>query len=293
MEELQTLIRSYFNIDTGTSATILITLTVFILGFLIQWIARQIEKYLNRKNQRRNFNRTTEVLSKQIRKQAEGYFRSTETVRIDKKEEFYFAAVTLYPVRLFEDIGYQECYTAFFTGPENLYGAFKSRKIKPFNKIWETIYAVDKWHEKTLVQFEGFVVKYNELNDLRNLPVNSHRKFIDGLIPEKARIQSDPSLKNYFNEVGKIHVNWQNQLERRRPDIVHRKLVLPLRILNRKYPDLAMARKMNDNLIPASSAYENQWRHLKVYRKQLFLYFVMFKGNSILLRKCLSSINRF
>jgi hypothetical protein len=196
------------------------------------------------------------------------------------KSPFEYKVGDFYNLSSFSEIGYHKTYEAHFNGIENLFKCKREKKLELFNKSWEIIHSINEWRERSSSSLKDFEANCNRLNERRNDAIEEHRKLIDRLISSVNGKNIPQPIAEYIHEVDEIHINWQNTEDRTRPDILHRRLVLPLRILNRKNTEIPLAIRMNDNLMKVTMEYQNQSNLLRSYKKQFFRYYALFNAYS-------------
>ena len=269
MIQIQKYLEYQFDVDPNTSATIIITISVFMLGIFFQYLLHSITKFSERKRVRKIFLVGLSEFSKQVKKQSEQYGISAKTFAFDKKTNFEFNRATIFTISSLNGLDYNQTYQAFFFGFENIVKFNSNRKFEAFNKVWDSIKSVEFWHEKSFQNINYFIEKYNELNEKRNEAVNAHRLFYEPIMKKLDGQDVPENIGRYMQAADQIHVDWQNKENRTRPHNIHRYLILRLRILNRKNQDIQIANGMNDNLLTASMEYESQRNFLKAQKDQM------------------------
>ncbi|MCH7514010.1 MAG: hypothetical protein IH947_08740, partial [Bacteroidetes bacterium] len=118
MEKIQSYLQSLLGIDTNTSATIIIALIVFILGFGFTELSKSVSRFRSRRTVRQLFFYLLESLTIQIMKQVGAYEKTAMQFKFKSEKNFTITRATLAQVSKI-DIGYQETFVAFFKGIEN------------------------------------------------------------------------------------------------------------------------------------------------------------------------------
>lgn len=257
----------WFNIDPNTSATIIISLSVFIVGFLFQQLFQSISFYIQRKRTRNIFEIVVKKFIEQVNVQSKVYSKSAKTFVFDRDTSFQFRKATIFTSQSVNQIGYQNIYNAYFSGFENLIKFNKTLKLKAFNKIWSCIISVDFWLDKSFKGVDMFPSKYNGFNDNRAEALENYRKFLDPLMASFDGKEIPKGVAIYISEIDRINIEWQKSRNRLRPDKIHRKLILPLRIYNRKNIN-PISVEMNSFLLDATRHYINQSYILKMEKLQ-------------------------
>ena len=266
-----------FGIDENTSATIVITLLIAALGIAINLVYQFSSKLIKRWQRRRIFFISVKRYSHQISKQAIGYSQTADKFTFENQEGFGFTRTDLFPSQVLSDLGYKETYEACFSGIENTLKCKNKLRLKAFNKIWECVHSTDYLHNKSFDGMDKFIEQYNTTNTARNVALTAHQKYWEPIILATDGETVERNIGTYLQGCDRVHVEWQNTEKRTRPDIVQRKLVLPLRIHNRKYKAQEIAQVMNYNLLTASAEYENQRTLLRGNKRQFKIYACTFR----------------
>jgi hypothetical protein len=292
MRALQRYLHSNFNIDENTSATIIITISIFIAGIVIQQILSMSSGIIKRKRIRKLFAINVKNFVNEVKKQEEAYLKTSESFKFETGLIFSFTRSPIFSHKSILEMGYQISYESFFYGIENIFKFKRDKKLKAFRTIWSSVHSVDYWHDKTFTEINKFQEKTDEFNNRWNNAIGSHRQFIDSIMAEVNGQLLQKELGVYLKEVDKIHLNWQNLPNRTRPDILNKNLIIPLRILNRKHQN-NISLKMNDNLLAAGIEFQNK-RNLFNAQKDLFSnYARSFRLNYRLTRISIKILNNF
>lgn len=293
MRKIQEYIIEIFGADENTSATIIVTIIVFFIGFLINYLVNVAKAYHRRKNRRKVFIQAMKDLSKHVLHQSKAYMDTANLFSFEKDRNFELYRVELFQLKVLKQIGYSDTFNAFINGFENFKLCSKSRnyRIKAFNKIWKVIHSLEFWQEKSFSDIGKFIETYNNYNDLRNESVEKHRKLVGSILFKTISNPLPANLAVYIKSIDNINVSWQNSENRTNPCVLHKKLVIPLRILNRQYRHFDIANVMNENLIDATHHLTNMDNLLKTYKKQYLVYERLFRNSDRIIKKSLKIIN--
>ena len=187
-----------------------------------------------------------------------------------------------YHLELVNQIGYKDTFDSLFSGFENSFNkcCYTKAKTRAFMKIWETLNNIEFWENKAFHDFDSLLNRYNDYNNRRNNALENYRKMIEPIAQQVNAGRGVPErIALYLQALDKINVVWQRCDKRTTPYVAHKKLVIPMRILNRKFSDLPLANSINDHLLQASFYYDNMYHLLKVYRKQYAIYAASFRYN--------------
>ncbi len=284
-------VRNTFGIDANTFATITITISIFIIGYVLNFLATGIKNSMERKNTTRIFKIALEKHIHDIQKQEEACSKTLSSLSFENRTNFKFVYQVMASKDLFWNFGFQKTYEAYFNGYVNWFRFGNHKTLTAFNNVWNAIESTAYWHNQYASRSNEFLTNYNSSNSKRNDAVDGYRKYfqqintlLEGqIIPER--------LGDYLRELWDIHVSWSKLPDRTSPPICHRHLVLRNRILYKKYSDLDLAFKINDFFLDASTHYLDQSNRIKFERLQTEVYRKLFKYNAKLLAVCILRLN--
>jgi len=276
----------YFGIDKNTSATIIITVLVFGAGVLTTLLVDFMKTWYRRRMLQEVLKLNLVDFAKSLEKQAVIYFDTATQFSFERQGPLESSRVEISQIQSIKEIGYDQSFQAFFYGIYNIVFFRRRRlKIKSFHKLWDAISSIAYWHDKSVKDFDFYLEQYNGYNEKRNRAIDSYRRFIELIFMNLNNQQLPARLGTYLQAIDTIHLAWQKKSNRTAPHIVQRHLVLPVRILNRKYQDVQLVSNINAYLLDASIHYENMSNLLSVKQKQYLYYGILFKGSCRLLKK--------
>lgn len=278
MKELQCYLKNNFKIDENTSATIIITLSIFIAGILIQQGLSISAGYIKRKRIRKLFEINVKNFVVEVKIQEKAYRTTADSFKFETGLVYAFTRATIFSHHSIKEIGYQNSYEAFFHGVENIFMFKRNKKLTAFSKIWSSVNSIDYWHDRTFADIHKFQEKLDEYNSRWNSAIEKHRQFVESIMAQVNGQLIEKELGTYLTEVDRIQTIWQNLPERTRPDILNKNLIIPLRVLNRKNQN-DISRKMNENLLAASIEFQNKRNLLKAQRELFFHFARSFRMN--------------
>jgi hypothetical protein len=289
MKEVILYFKSNYGVDANTVLTIFVSTLVFAIGLLLQRINTFITSLSEKKKIRNLFELNLETLIRHTFKQHVEYEKSALLLVPSSDAFFVLTRVSIPSAEIIERIGYQNIYEAYFTGFRINFFPNNKMRLKAFNKIWAIISSIKFVQAQSFSRFDEFIKLYNEYNEHRNSALSNHQKFVDNLFTEINFIGNiSVETKKYIEELDAIHYNWQHSKNRTNMTVVHRKLILPTRILNRKNNRLPLANSTNENLLKATHGYINQNKLLKANRIQVGIYSNNFKVYSRTSKMCLN-----
>lgn|GEM_PF-4741408 len=278
METIIDFLVTEFQIDKNVAVSTVVTLFIFCSGIIINQIIKAITLFNSRRRTRNLFQILIDQLSRSIRLQGRDYGKIADQFTFKSYNRFTYKRAEVYTLDILYDTGYQRLFDAQFLGFENYFQTDKDLKVKAFNKVWETLNIISYWHEKSFEGINDFLKDYNKHNDNRNEAIENHRILLAPIFQALNGQNVNPTLASYLVEIDNITANWQTVADRTRPDIVHRKLILPLRVHNRKHlKSITIALKLNQDLLDASEHYINQRNLLKAQKEQFKTYSMIFR----------------
>lgn len=271
IKSIHIFLQDYFGVNQDTSATIITTLLVFIVGFILTVLSRAILAYLKRRSTRLLILNFITNYCDQIENQSKGFAKSSEQFRFKDKSNYTMR------IRAFTqlDLGNSQVFEAFFTGIENIVCKKESRNLKrkAFNKIWEILSSVEFWSKRSIDDLKLFNERNDNHQDLRNAAIDQHRRLFERVMIEtQNQTTNSKDFFEYLTLYDKVISDYQKLPNLTFPKVAHENLVLPLRKLNSSYGKMGflIALDLNDPLMTASHQYDNLENLLNEFRK-LFL----------------------
>lgn len=266
-------------IDANTYATLIVTISVFILGFVFHRAAGLLSKYLERRRIRKVFYAAGKEFVSESRKQSQNFFSNAESYRMDKRGSFEYKRESFFTHSSLRELGFEKSYAAFFLGIENWLSFRPALRRKAFMKIWSSLYSAEFWGKQSFDDMHVFIERYNEINERRNNSLEKHRQLVEDVILKyDGKTVSPAAFGKYIQGIDEIHVKWQQSGNLTRPDVVNELLVEPMLKLNKENHMFPISIASNNHLLPASAEYENQSNVLTAQRKQVCDYAWAFKS---------------
>jgi hypothetical protein len=277
---MQKFIEKYFDISHDAAASLLITLSTFLLGYIITGLVYIISKYFQRKSNRKIFIENLTSLNKSLKRQEKEIGYTLKTFDIVKNAIWSYAKVEFFQIPVFREMSYKDTFNSFFLGIENQLSICISKKLKrrAFNKTWENLNNIQIWSEKAFNDFNPILEKYNQYGGQRNKALNELRIMWEQLfqnVPQNIR----PEELEYLKQLDTLIATFQKipSVERLKPYATHRSLILKIRILNRKYPSIPFVRLFNDKALEVSNHYHDMELLLRHTKYQYQEYYHVFR----------------
>lgn len=280
MFNLQKYIMDSFNINETTSATIIITLFVFITGILIQQIIKGVDGYIVRYRTRNLFGIAIKSLVRVTSDYSKGFAKTANSFGFDHGYKFSFNIPTVYLLKTFENIGYKSIYDAYFSGIENWPRPNKSKALQAFNAVWEAIVSADFWQGKIAGEVSQYMDNYNRFNTDRNEAIETLRSKIQLFDIEVENGIIKDSLAAHVKELVGIFMTWANQPgdpdEISNPKNIQENLIEPMREVNRSYPNDSISLEVTPLLHLAQHHFQNTKKLLQITKEQYDYYTKLF-----------------
>jgi hypothetical protein len=271
---IQEWINKTLKITDAQSAPIIVTLLVFITGWLITYISSLISNILARKATRQQFYVLVEHLAVGTVKQAEEYIESADSFNLEGLKPFRFGVIDLYQYSILKAIGYEKVYGAFFLGMENwlvLRSARKKARIKAFHLCWRAIDGIPSWQEKATTDSKFVRDYYNSHNEKRNEQLTTLEKLIYEKYMGIIGTAQNTVAHSYMNALMMIKNKVNKQPNPNSPIVVHEQLVMPGLELSESntWPG---AQELRYSFMEAFLTFENMRNMIKVYKGQFQTY---------------------
>ncbi|MEO9850192.1 MAG: hypothetical protein ABJH72_09680 [Reichenbachiella sp.] len=271
------LIEEYFGISRNTAATITITILVFVTGQFLLSIKSAINGYLKRKAIRTMFKQVVEGAIKTSKKNVEICNQVKRNLYFDKLTYLTKQKSEFFHLSLLQEIGHQTIYQSYFSGIENTVIFWKNTKRqRAFLKTWETMTSLSYWVQECYDNIDIIRDKYNKHGDFKAEAMKRFQITSDSMAYDHNGKNVEERAIHYLTKFFNIQTNFQS-LQDRRPHILHRQLIVRLRILNKDFKDLPITHNTNAILSEATYQYESMSLLLKASRFQYHIYSCNFR----------------
>ena len=287
MRNIQNFLCQEFGMTKDGSGTAIITLIVFILGYLITGIIKFFGS-LNERNDYRAFLRMNlNLLVPNIKEQALAFEKFRDQIDINKNETWNIQQIVLPSLDVIEQLKFKDIFESCLNGIENslLFNVitlkgFRGRKRNQviYNELLNSIYFLKTNNISSFKYIENYLSKYNEFNNLRNESLAKAHQIIDGIRLKLNGKNIEPKLKAYFEEIEEIMFILKEQKNYTNPKTMNEYFVKKFLNINRnrdnlyvldKYEHLLQPIKLNAALLEASLRYDNQKRFLEGYHENI------------------------
>ncbi|HPH30724.1 MAG TPA: hypothetical protein PLB49_02690 [Chitinophagaceae bacterium] len=287
---MQHLIEHYFGISPDTSASLLITLFTFIIGYVITAIVFIVSRFNKRRSHRKIFIDNLQNLTKSVQKQEKAFLETIKSLDIIANSPWEYTKADFFQISVFREMSYQESFKSFFLGFENqLSFANKKLKRRAFNRVWENLSNINFWSDQAFNNFYPTLDKFNEHGLKRNYALTELRKMWEQLYSINRANLTTEHL-SYIKELDLITSSFQKIPTQKRvnPFTVNRKLILPIKILNRKYIHIPGVMQFNDKASEVGTHYHEMEILLRHTRDQYKIFYYSFRNIAAVNRKIIS-----
>jgi hypothetical protein len=304
--KIQQFIEHFFNISHDASATLIITITIFLFGYVVTIVAHFAKSLFNRRAIKKVFLDNLNNFNKSIKWQQKNIKKTIESLNIIQNTPWEFPGVQFYQISVFKEMTYTESFKAFFLGLENRKGVFvfmkrlrylfcrekrllyknstnfMKLKSHAFNKLWENLSRVNRFSERIANEFQQHLATYNEHGENRNVAINELRRLWEDNFSFTKKNHDYLSSKEfeYTKQLDFIISQFQKIPTRKRvqPYTTNRKLILPIRVLGKKFQDIQNAQIITNKALEAGHHYHEMEMLIRHFRKQYKMYLLEFNS---------------
>ena len=290
---MQKILENYFGIGPDTAVSLLITLFTFILGYLITAVVFTTSRYYKRRSHRKIFIANLQNLNRSVLKQEKAFLQTVKSFDIIENTPWEYTKADFFQIDVFKEMSYHESFRSFFLGFENQISCLKRKlKRRAFNRVWENLSNIKFWSEHAFNSFYPILEMYNQHGSRRNASLTDLRKMWEQFYSANPATLTEEQMK-YIKELDLITSRFQKIPTNRRvyPYTVNRNLVLPIRILNRKYIHLPRVIEFNDKAGEVGTHYHEMEVLLRNTRNQYKEYYYTFRSIGRVNRKIIKILD--
>lgn len=268
---MQQWIEKYFQIGHDAAASVLIALITFIVGYIITALVYGINRFLERRSNRKIFFHSLKGLNKSLKRQEKGFIETIDSLNVVENSPWRYSKVELFQISVFREMGYRDTFKSFFVGFENqLRCVNRNLKRKAFNKAWENVNITDFWLNKSFEDFYPTLDRYNEFGERRSQAIEKLSRIWISFFEQSRTTPSNDVESQYLKALDAIISNWQKLPTGKRvtPFNVQRSLILKIKILNKKYPYLPLITDFDQIASDASHQYHQMELIVRHFRDQ-------------------------
>lgn len=281
---------NFFGIKSEVSVPTLISLIVFIIGGIINYLFTTIKEFNQRKINRETFILLLNEINRNIKQKEKNISKFLPQINLLNEESIIFTQSSISYLDTIFELDFKEIYYSF---RKKFYWSLCNRKLKDkaFHKIWSILRNQKYFEEKILTSVNDFSTLYNSHVTSYYTLLEEYRKYNDELMHEYQGFEhqdTNSKLHEYLDSLDEIWFAWQELGEKRTFHFYsYNKLVLPMLELNRKYSDLITTLKSSTLLLNCQREYSEIENIINSYNKQFTIYHKMYLDKQRLLKKCL------
>lgn len=285
METFLDFLKRIFNIDNNTAATVIITLTVFILGYILTGLFRAISAFRNRRNYRKIYREMIDEIVYCTNKQSTNINNLIKTLRIENDSYFNLKKQNINLLNHFNQISFDTLYSAYFKGIENL---CKIKKLKAFNKTFGLVDSLSKNENQIIIELNNCLNTFNEQAENWNDSAEKVRLNIEDLKLSLDGKRLYPQMSDFIHAIDKIECAWEQCNNRSQYHIAYTLLIRPILELYDKNTNIDIVKetkKLMDSLMDSDYYYQRMNRSLEFYRLLFSKFEYQYRHISRMLRK--------
>ncbi|MDQ1138640.1 hypothetical protein [Pedobacter agri] len=148
MNEFIDWLSNYLGIEKNPTATIIVSLTVFCLGIVINELLKAIGRFRERKAIRELLRKNYLIFHKYLYEQSQSLKLFESLVTVKGSPDFNVYVRPCSALDNFKDISYSNSFKAFFVGFENIRLNGRIKRIQAFDNLYHCISTIRKEQEK-------------------------------------------------------------------------------------------------------------------------------------------------
>lgn len=256
---IQHFLKSLFKIDDNTSASIITTLTVFILGYLVASLIKNIGNYFGRQANRQLFLKCLSTVNDSIKKRQEVLKIQLEEIDIKKLKAVPMAKIQFFQIGILTSMGYKDSFQCFFAGFENIFRCRANKKLrnKAFVKVWENMANIEFWENNMYEQIDPAQAEMNRITELMAKPLEEMRIFYTDLFNKVNDSGISNAERVFIAQLQAVVDSWAKQPNNRNAYVVNEYLSKEIKLLCDKHCTLRFAIDLRHKAMAASHWYEN------------------------------------
>jgi hypothetical protein len=218
---IQDWLKSTFHLDNNVSASIIVTLTVFLSGWILSWIARGYANYKVRSHNRAVLGFTLNSLTESTKNQYGDFLDIL--LQIKRRKMVGFTKQHYPEIDVLLQIPARELYSTYFSGIENHLGNI-SRKRKKTKRLFvyklrNVLSGMRYWENTAMEDLKGLKSSYHELTYELSALMNEFRYKMDRFGVEmvhsgKVGQEENNDLVLFMATVARMRINWDEDNEK-------------------------------------------------------------------------------
>jgi hypothetical protein len=207
-----------------------------------------------------------------VYKQAKDFQDLTQQLNIDHAGPYNFTYRIIPALEVFNKIGYENLYNAYFKGIEN-FSLFRDRnRTAAFNTLWTSIEYFNHTFDEANEKVTHFITENARFNEMRNMALGKAQEIIEGFrIYFNRKLELKEPLGVFYGQreqiIKEYHSEDDHTLPRKTEAYVQKILQLNrdnVEVVQRYENDIHSV-KLNSLLLESSLRYENMKNHIESY----------------------------
>ncbi|MBZ9626650.1 hypothetical protein LB450_00915 [Psychroflexus sp. CAK1W] len=287
-------INEIFGISNEVSVPTLISIIVFLIGGLVNYLFSKLKEYNLRKSNRETFRHLLKEVCKDLKTKEKNLLKFYPQINLKREETWRFKHRDIIYLETIFEFDFIEIYYSF--RKQFSFSLNKKLKSKTFHKIWallrkykfyehkiiQDLDNLTKSHSEQLERYNFNMEKYRELKEL------NHHKYMVESVSNK---EKDIEIKLFLEKENEISYSWADLGEIRTHYFYsYNNLVKPLLELNREQSDLAITLEYGKILVQCELEYQQLESIINSYNHIFKDYYLGYKRDHKLLKKYLELI---
>lgn len=287
-------INEFFGVKNEVSVPTLISIIVFIVGGIVNYLFSRIKSYNLRKSNRENFCHLLKEVAKDLKIKERNLSKFHPQINMEREEIWSFKHREIVYLETIFEFNFIDIYNSF--RKQFSFSTNKKMKSKAFHKIWsllrkykfyeqrimENLDNLVKFHSQQLDKYSFHLEKYRELKE------RNYHKYGTESASQNGK---DIETKLFLEKENEIWFLWQDLGEIRTHHFYsYNNLVLPLLELNRDYSELAITLEYGKILVQCGIEYRQLESIINSYNHIFKDYYLGYRRDHKLLNKYLEYI---
>ena len=267
LDQIKQFIKS-LGADDSTTASIIVTLVVFLTGGVASVIYTAFKRYIERVNHRAVFCDLITRIAISSRKQGKYFQIAAESFDIKTGLPPKLQIVTIEHLQSIEKIDFKHFYDAYFYAWS--FAKTKQMDIRRFDRVWAFIYSLKDIESKYYEDCKRYDDLRKEFNDKLNENLSVISNFHNQIVHETTNLKiNDKRLFDCINAFDKIIYEWQQMPNHTANYVTNTYMVQPLLGWTREYRDISLVLELAPSLLQADLQYQSLVA-LMDFNKKLF-----------------------
>lgn len=256
---VQHFLQKRLDIDNNTSATLIITFFIFILGYIVAGLNNKIARYFSRNSHKRLFLQTLERTNSSLKQRNEVLDEQLKTAESKFAYVIPVTKIQFYQAEILQSIDYKITFESFFSGIRNSLKTPKSNKLRTraFLKVWENMANIVFWENQMFEAMPKYQNELNEMNEKLITPLTGIWEKYETLFLELENDRLQGTLLSFVTELKHLVEEWRKQENPENAYVTNTHITKPLITLCDQYTKLIESIDMRTSAINADYRFQN------------------------------------